>query len=230
VDTPSQSHSSLIDALARLRKRSEATASGWRLLLYAAIFTPLLISSRPFLLGDLFEDYDLYLSREPYNTVLRASVLAALALIPGALVYGWVLSRDTRRRLEDSQLAIRIAGGELLEDPVFGAVPWPWRMLLPGRRRGSLYAGLARVAGNLDWYLRPRASLWRLQWLYQPCALAWFCTVAGMLWDGPPRIRHYPSWTILLTAMVMLPLAFIKFRRQVWTEELVRHLTGRLEQ
>jgi hypothetical protein len=209
-----------VTALDDLHRRSESTASGWRLLLYAIVLMPLGIAVVPLMLG------------RALPTALHIAVRAGLAVGLAALLYSVWLRGRVRQRLEASDLAQRIAAGGLLDDPIFQLTPWPWRMLLPGsHNRGSLASGLARVAANLDWYLNRPERLWRACWFYEPLlvlALAAFAVLTLQLRGVYLVFTAYPLFAIACI-LLLLPLPFLKFRRQLWTEELVRYLRAALD-
>jgi hypothetical protein len=177
-------------------------------------------------------------------------MLGTCLLIALSLAYSTVETDRVRRALETTPLAQRIAGGEFIEDPIFDLTPAAWRHLLPGGAANPKTTEvIRRVAWNLDWYMgRPR-PLRRFIWIYQPLAvcIGIFALVALLLprllgfqhqlysllpffiWQLILDTRTNPKWaTILLAAICLCSVAFIQYRRQIWTEELVRHLRERL--
>jgi hypothetical protein len=242
----------LLEALKQVERRTENSASGWRLLLYAMVLIPVLAMIPISMWGINAEIFG------SSNYVLPQWWHVFLASV-GLTVFSIAFSRYHRERarsgLEASQLAAQLASGELSSnDPIFVQTPWPWRNLLPGREEGAKLARvLHRVAWNLDWYLQKPRRLWRWIWIYEPIAWLAFAALAGLMltagavivaslfvygdafWDQlawelqltPDRLKH--EWYLWLLALApLLPICFVHIRRQIWTEELVRHLRQRL--
>jgi hypothetical protein len=239
----------LLEALKQVERRTENSASGWRLLLYGMVLVPVMAVVPEMLWGVSIFDVPEY-SAIPFVPTI---VLGSLSLLSLAVLYSVQTRRKVRMELETSTVAVRLASGELAEDPIFTRTPWPWRLLVPGAGEQPPVAEIIRrVAWNLDWYLRPPKSYWRFNWILMPlCAVLslFFLGIPFMNWlvywlyDTRhiylPRLYWYFSnqggdaglrWNlILLGVLATLPICFIHYRRQIWTEELVRHLHERLQ-
>jgi len=228
----SEPQSGIADALTRLEARAESAAAGWRLLLYVFIFIPLAIV--------ICAVIGFGLDTAQLHSALSLSLFLAFT----AIWYSQSLRRELRRRLAGSDLAQRIAAAELPAEALLQATVWLWRGTLP--RGNGLLDTLTRVAGNLDWYLSsaerrkkglPERRLFRLSWLVLPLSLLLSLMVliptVKVLWTLRGLSMSPAGWRLgymlLGPLLPLLPLPFIYYRRQVWTQELLRYLRGEYE-
>lgn len=221
----------LLQALERLERRAESSASGWRLLLYAVILAPLCIIA-PSMFSQRIQGSDL--------------ILAAVATIFLATVsyrYSSSTRQELRSALERSNLAQRIAGGELEAAAIRECMPWPWRNLVSDTK--NLAPTLMRVANNLDWYLRlpspihqakAQPKLFRVSWLLLPLlppliALVSWIDLTGNPWKYDPNrdVTFFPILEMIFATISLSFASLFYYRRQVWHEELARYLRRTLE-
>ena len=232
------SRNSLLEALKQVERRTENSASGWRLLFYFVALIPVIAAFARWFFG-LSAYFPLPL------LILTCSIVFL------SLGYSTYETKRVRHMLEKSPLAVRIAGGELIDDPIFAMTPIPWRSLLPGG--GSINPNINqvihRVAWNLDWYAHNPRPLRRIIWVYQPLAAIVgslavivlllprllgfqhhvYSVLPYFVWQAILYTQTNPKWvSTLLAALCFSSIAFIHYRRQIWTEELVRHLRERL--
>jgi hypothetical protein len=244
VDT---GRNNLLEALKQVERRTENGASGWRLLFYAILLIPLALA----VLSLLLKTYDVPEFRPPVVAVAAYLAIFALVVIY-ALHYSRRVRAATKHALNESDIAIKVSSGELIENDPLERVPWPWSLTIPGLKVKGLTQVIQRVAWNLDWYLKPPRVYWRWIWLFKAPLLLYlgslFFLVLIMLALPIINLRNLtasPDYLESIAQMVdmigatslidswayffLLPLCFLHFRRQIWTEELVRHLRERLE-
>jgi hypothetical protein len=185
-------------------------------------------------------------------------VLAAmlpLIAVPPVMFYGRQSRRRARlrRQLESSELALRLASGELKHDAIFDYVPWAMRWWLQFPRMPRAYADdlrlvLWRVATNLDWYLGPPRTLFRLAWvasllLAMGTLLPVLLPFALMRSSNNPMFSSLSSGSgtaadsstyLIILALLGIPLLLLTVvmleyqRLKLGSEELVRYLRWRL--
>jgi hypothetical protein len=226
---------SLLDALKQVERRTENSASGWRLFLYGLILAPVAVAA-PLIL------FRADVANSPLSPLLVLGLCLSAVLLFLALVLSMDIRKVIRRKLSGSDIAFRIAGVD--EDCIFDAAPWPWKLMLPGNSNEAsshTTTVIQRVAWNLDWYLKPTNRLFRAQWLTTPLLMLLLTTYLGFFYIPMQiDIATTGGWKLLLPSwigwefhafplLLLLPLLYLHLRRQIWTEELVRHLRERLE-
>jgi len=229
----SEPQSGIADALTRLEARAESAAAGWRLLLYAIILSPLAFSAA-------------WISTLGVNDrgFLGFSALCSVGL--SILVFWYCASsrKVARRSLRVSDLAKSIAAKDLSGHELREAIPWPWRIWI--RDCTTLEQTLRQVTEHLDWYLQYEkrrfaglkpARLLRFTWVLLPLSLG--VSILGLVRLLQLLYWHYsrsiavnsPLW-VYAALGVILPLFYLPllyFRRQIWTQELARHLLEKLD-
>jgi len=228
----------LLEALKQVERRTENGASGWRLLLYALILAPASASVIGYLLTLGPQNYT---DEHYFEPLLYLGLAVSLLLLLSSLIFASEVRRKIRKRLASGDLLVYLLS--LSDDPIFTHTPWPWRLTLPGSIKvdQSYQVLLHRVAWNLDWYLGRPKRLWRLQWLTTPLIFLTLFIYLGLV--IPSCVERLmtggfselgDSWIDFLVydwlpLLLLVPIVLLKHRRQIWTEELVRHLRERLE-
>ncbi|MCH7471537.1 hypothetical protein IIA79_01095 [bacterium] len=178
-----------------------------------------------------------------------AFVLMLLPVVSEKLLLKQYRNR-IREELAASAVAERIASGELIHDEIYSHAQWPLAFMLHFPQAPKAYAdGLRkviwRVGFNLDWYLHPRRKLLRMSWIALPVLILLASTlfVSSMMYMpgssyNPPlmevlvvAIRQRPLLGVFLFALwipLLVPIIIDGARRQIWVDELIRHLRERL--
>jgi hypothetical protein len=150
-----------------------------------------------------------------------------------------------RSRLEDSSIAQRLAAGDYEVEAIRRYVPRPLRFWLdlagpPPAYAGQLRRSLWLMAYNLDWYLKPPATLIRPCWitvgvafLLGLAALAWLI-VASLLGTAIAT----PDWlnvnwklallNVPIVAALLTPAIAYSMNVAVWADELLAYLRRRM--
>jgi hypothetical protein len=195
------------------------------------------------ILSPLFYFVPLMFGRDAPAYLIGTGARVALALAFVCLWYSFTTRRAVRRNLAGSGLAGRIAQNDLPAEELRDAMPWPWSRLI--RDDPRLEPTLLRVAGNLDWYVSNQrrrlrglapSRLFRPAWIYLLLALVATGATLVPLVDlfilrlSGPYGMSYNLLTSLFFGLLspLFPLPFFYYRRQVWTQELLRYLREQL--
>jgi hypothetical protein len=153
-------------------------------------------------------------------------------------VEGWYyrqVKEQTRARLAQTDIAVRVAYGDLNYHDIEDHIPWPFAVALRFPRMPRGYADdlrrmVWRVAFNLDWYLGPPRRLLRASWLAVLLVLILVpAAIALMLVQRNGSTIMGGTWlsiTLLAAAVVLIFRDTIRW--QAWQHELVEHLRRRL--
>jgi len=153
-------------------------------------------------------------------------------------VEGWYyrqVKEQTRARLAQTDIAVRVAYGDLNYHDIEDHIPWPFPSALRFPRMPRGYADdlrrmVWRVAFNLDWYLGPPRRLLRASWLAVLLVLILVpAAIALMLVQRNWSMIMGGSWLIITLLAATVVLIFRDtIRWQAWQHELVEHLRRRL--
>jgi hypothetical protein len=178
-----------------------------------------------------------------------------LLAVPPVVFYGLQQRRRERLRLQldSSELALRLASGELKHDAIFDYVPWAMRWWLQFPRMPRAYGDdlrlvLWRVATNLEWYLGPPRRLFRPAWVASlllglgvlvpvliPLTLLSSSNnlLFSNLTTGSRSAADSGTYLLILALLgipiILLTSVILEYQRlRLGSEELVRYLRGRL--
>jgi hypothetical protein len=170
---------------------------------------------------------------------LWPAILFTASLGGGAwvILHYWQLDyrKWLHRALFDSEIAIRIASGELTSDDIYENTPRPLRFMLDFPKKPKGYADalrqvLWRVTFHLEYYLKRPETYIRGSWILTPMLFLIAITLFAGTFASSSPADITGAMTLLFVALGGALVAPIvdALKVRIWAEEFVAYLRDRL--